>query len=92
MDEPDAQERHALDDPEKNARVVRALLICAPFAFVGCYILAWLQGAETRHSVLIAAVAFAMCLAAAFVIRVMGSKSWIALVALKIVVVFFGRR
>jgi hypothetical protein len=85
-------EPNPLDDPDKRWRAVKALLVCAPFTFVGSYILAWLQGAQTQHSVLIAVVALAMCLAAAGVIHLMGSKSWMALVAVKIALLLVGRR
>jgi hypothetical protein len=87
-----SDEPHALDDPEKRWRVVKALLICAPFAFFGSYILAWLQGAQPQHGALIAALALAMCLGAAGVIHLMGSRSWMALVAVKIALLLVGRR
>jgi hypothetical protein len=83
---------HPLDDPEKKAKVVGLLLKLSPFAFALCYALAWVQGAEAKHCLLIAAMATALCLAAAFVIHVMGSKSWVALVALKIAVLLVGKR
>lgn len=86
-----SEEPNPLDDPEKSWRVVKALLITAPFLFVGSYILAWLQGAQPQHSLLIAGVALGMCLAAAGVIHFMGSKSWIALVMLKVVLMLVAR-
>lgn len=64
-----------LDDPAHRAGVVRALLIATPFLFVFCYILAWAQGAEPRHAVLIAAVGAGMSLSSALAIHVMGSKA-----------------
>lgn len=85
-------EIHALDDPEKRWRVVRALLILSPFLFVFCYLLAWVQGAEARYSLLIAVVGTAMCLATAGVIHTMGSKSWMALVAVKVALMLVKRR
>ena len=92
MSEPQQPEVHALDDPQKRWKVVRTLLILSPFLFVFCYLLAWAQGAETRHSVLIAVVGTAMCLATAGVIHVMGSRSWMALVAVKIALLLVKRR
>ena len=88
---PDEPATHSLDDPEARWRTVKALLIAAPFVFVGCYLLAWVQGAELRFSVLIAAVGGGMSLAAALVIHFMGSKSWMALVALKLALLFVKR-
>ncbi|MGB3502411.1 MAG: hypothetical protein WBA44_12365 [Mesorhizobium sp.] len=73
-------------------RAVKALLICAPFAFFGCYILAWLLGAAPAHAGLIAVVAVAMCLGAAAAIRILGSKAWIALVVLKVALLLVSRR
>jgi len=74
-----------LDDPAQRRRVVRLLLMLTPAMFVFCYLLAWMQGAETRHAVLIAAVGAGMSLAAAAAsIHVMGSKSIFALIALKV--------
>ena len=92
MSEPQQPQTIDLDDPEKRWKVVRTLLILSPFLFVFCYLLAWVQGAETRHSVLIAVVGTAMCLVTAGVIHVMGSKSWMALVAVKIALMFVKRR
>jgi hypothetical protein len=83
---------HPLDYPEKRARTVRLLLWLTPFTFLLCYGLAWVQGAETKHCLLIAAVGAALCLAAAGVIHFMGSKSWMALVAVKIALLLVGRR
>lgn len=88
---PDEPAVHPLDNPETRWRTVKALLITAPFIFVGCYLLAWVQGAELRVSVLIAAVGAAMSLGAALAIHVMGSKSWMALVALKLALLFVKR-
>lgn len=76
-----AGEIHPLDDPQKKARTVRALLVVTPFMFVGCYILAWAQGAEVRHAVLIATVGAVCCATAALAIHLLGSKSRYLLVA-----------
>lgn len=75
-----AEEIHPLDDPEKKARAVRALLVAAPCMFAGCYLLAWVQGAEVRYAVLIAAVGAVGCAGAALTIHLFGSKSRYALV------------
>lgn len=85
-------EPHPLDDPVRKAKVVRLLLILTPVCFVLCYLLSWVQGAETRICVLIGAVAAVMCAAAAGVIHLMGSKSWMALVAVKIALLLIGKR
>jgi hypothetical protein len=81
-----------LDNPETRWRAVKALLVISPFMFVGCYLLAWAQGAEPRYGLLIAAVGTGMCLAAAGTIHLMGSKSIYALIALKVALLLVGRR
>ena len=73
-----------LDDPEKRRKVVRLLLILSPFSFALCFFLALVQGAEPRHCLLIGAIGGAVCLVAAPVIHVMGSKSWIALAVVQL--------
>lgn len=74
-----------LDDPAAKARTVRALLITAPFLFVGSYLLAWVQGAEPKYAGLIAVVAAGGCLATALAIHLLGSKARYLLVALSAV-------
>lgn len=87
-----SEEPHSLDDPVRKARVVRALLWMTPVAFVLCYVLAAVQGAEAKHSLLIAVVGAGMSLSAAFVINLMGSKSWIALVMLKVALMLVAKK
>ncbi|MBX3530931.1 MAG: hypothetical protein KF849_10010 [Rhizobiaceae bacterium] len=72
---PEKPAQPSLDDPVARARIVRALLITAPFLFVGSYLLAWVQGAETKYAGLIAGVALAGCLGTALSIHLLGSKS-----------------
>lgn len=71
-----------LDDPLAKARTVRALLIATPFMFVGCYLLAWVQGAEVRYAVLIAAIGAGGCAATALAIHLLGAKARYLLVLL----------
>ena len=85
-------EPHPLDDPERRRSVVRTLLILSPFLFIGSYLLAAVQGAPPRESLLIAGVALAMCLGAALVIHLMGSKSGWALVVVQIVLALAKKR
>ncbi len=92
MSEPSEVDPDSLDHPEKKAKVVRALLWLTPFTFVLCWFLASVQGAEPRHSLLIAVIGAAMCLGAAGAIHLMGSKSWMALVAVKIALLLVGKR
>ena len=72
---PAAQPPPTLDDPVARARTVRALLIATPCLFVGCYLLAWVQGAEPRYAGLIGAIAAIGSLATALAIHLLGSKS-----------------
>ncbi|MGE0499438.1 MAG: hypothetical protein AB7I79_09290 [Rhizobiaceae bacterium] len=88
----DEKQIHVLDDPEKKPRIVRALVWMTPAIFALCYFLAWIQGAGPRHCLLIAGVGAGMCASAALVIHVMGSKSWMALVALKVALLLVGKR
>jgi hypothetical protein len=74
-----------LDDPVAKSKTVRALLIATPFLFVGCYLLAWVQGAEPRYSLLIAAVGAGGSAATALAIHLLGSKSRYLLVLLSAV-------
>lgn len=90
--EAEMSEPNPLDDPEKRGRVVRTLLGATVFLFAFCYVLAWAQGAPPRHALLIAVVGAAMCLAAAGVIHLMGSKSVWALAVVKIALVLAKRR
>jgi len=85
------QPKQSLDDPVYRGRAVRALLVTSPFAFIGCYLLAWVQGAATGHALVIAAAALGMCLAAAAAIHVMGSRAWIALLVVKSVLLLVKR-
>jgi len=87
MDEP-----HPLDDPAARRRVVRALLTLSPFMFAFTWWLAWIQGAAPRDCLLIAAIGLAMCLGAALVIHLMGSKSATALMIAKLVLGLAKRR
>lgn len=77
-------EPHPLDDPSKKRRVVRLLAVLAPAMLVFCYVLAWLQGAQPAYAGLIGLAGCLLCLGAAAAIQIMGSKAWMALVALKI--------
>lgn len=81
----------SLDDPEIRRRTVRALLITAPFLFVGSYALAAAQGAAGKHALLIAVVALLMCLGTAACIHLMGSKSGIVASILALLLALFGR-
>ena len=69
----------SLDDPEVKRRTVRALVRIPPFLFVGSYLLAAAQGAQSRHSLLIAAIAVGMSLGAAACIHLFGSQSAVIL-------------
>lgn len=85
MSEQQPPQPPTLDDPVAKARTVRALLIATPFLFVGCYLLAWIQGAEPRYSLLIAAVGAGGCAATALAIHLLGSKSRYLLILLSAV-------
>ncbi len=85
-------EQKSLDDPVQQARVVRALLIASPFMFVGCYVLAAIQGAEPYYALIIALTGIAMTLGAALAIRLLGSKSKWALVVVQVVLMLLAMK
>ncbi len=63
------------DTPDKRQRVVRLLLILSPVMFVFCLVLAGLQGADIRSSVIIAFAGLAMCLGFAGLYAIRGTQS-----------------
>lgn len=85
-------EANDLDDPVRKAKLVGLLLKLTPFMFAFCYFLAWVQGAQTNISLVIAGVGAALCAGAAIAIQLLGSKSWIALVLLKVAILVTMKR
>lgn len=81
-----------LDDPEQRARVVRVLLIASPFMFVGCYVLAAIQGAEAFYALVIALAGTGMALGAALAIGLLGSNAKWALVVVQVVLMLLAAR
>lgn len=69
------QVRGPRDTPEQRQRVASLLLKLSPLMFVLCYVLAAVQGAKWQQSLLIAVVGTLMCLGAAGVYKLRGSKS-----------------
>ena len=69
------QVRGPRDMPEQRQRVASLLLKLSPLMFVLCYVLAAVQGAKWQQSLLIAVVGKLMCLGAAGVYKLRGSKS-----------------
>ena len=67
------------------------LLKLSPLMFILCYVLAAVQGAKWPHSLLIAVVGTAMCLGAAGLYKLRGSKSASDLVWLNILLRLFTR-
>ncbi len=69
------QVRGPRDMPEQRQRFASLLLKLSPLMFVLCYVLAAVQGAKWQQSLLIAVVGTLMCLGAAGVYKLRGSKS-----------------
>jgi hypothetical protein len=69
------QVRGPRDMPEQRQRVASLLLKLSRLMFVLCYVLAAVQGAKWQQSLLIAVVGTLMCLGAAGVYKLRGSKS-----------------
>ena len=63
------------DTPEKRQHVVRLLLVLSPIMFVFCFVLARIQDADARSSLIIAFVGFAMCLGLAGLYALRGVQS-----------------
>lgn len=82
----------SLDDPATRASVVRVLLIATPCMFVGCYVLAFVQGAEAFYALVIALAGSAMSLGAALAIYALGSNAKWALVVVQIVMMLLAAR
>jgi len=80
-------EQPTLDDPARRWRTVKALLVATPFLFAGCYVLAYLQGAQPRHALLIAGVAAVGSLGAAGSIHLLGSQAKWVLVGVQAVLI-----
>lgn len=85
------QVRGPRDMPEQRQRVASLLLKLSPLMFVLCYVLAVVQGAKWQQSLLIAVVGTLMCLGAAGVYKLRGSKSADDLVWLNILLRLFTR-
>ncbi|MBN9594662.1 MAG: hypothetical protein J0G36_04840 [Afipia sp.] len=85
------QVRGPRDMPEQRQRVASLLLKLSPLMFVLCYVLAVVQGAKWQQSLLIAVVGTLMCLGAAGVYKLRGSKSADDLVWLNILLRLFVR-
>lgn len=79
------------DTPERRQRVAALLLKLSPLMFVLCYVLAAIQGARWQDSLLIAVVGTIMCLGAAGLYKLRGSKSSGDLVWLNIILRLFSR-
>lgn len=78
------------DTPEQRQRIAALLLKLSPLMFVLCYVLAAVQGAKWQHSLLIAVVAL-MCIGAAGIYKLRGSKSASDFVWLNILLRLFTR-
>ena len=82
-----SEEQPSLDDPAQRWKTVRTLLVLTPFLFVGCYLLAYWQGAAPRHALLIAGIAGAGCLGTAGAIHLLGSQAKWVLVFVQVLLV-----
>lgn len=79
-----------LDDPEVKRRLVSVLLKLTPLAFIGCWLLAALQGANAFDSTLIAGVAAVGALGTAHSIRLFGSGSRHVLTGVMVILAILG--
>ncbi len=61
--------------PERAQRAARALFVLTPFSFVLCWVLAAVQGADARICLIISTVGMIMCLCAALLFKLRGSKA-----------------
>ncbi len=79
------------DTPEQHQRIAALLFKLSPLMFVFCYVLAAVQGARWQDSLLISAVGTLMCLGAAGLYKLRGSKSAGDLVWINIILRMFTR-
>lgn len=79
-------------DPELNKSAARTLLWITPFAFVGTYLLAAVQGAEPKHCALIGGVMVVGCLGTAALLRLRGSKAAGDMAWIRILLALLARR
>ncbi len=79
------------DTPEQRQRIAVLLLKLSPLMFVLCYVLAAVQGAKWQHSLLIAVVGALMCIGAAGIYKLRGSRSASDFVWLNILLRLFTR-
>ena len=61
--------------PEKAERIARALFIMTPVSFVLCWALSAVQGADTRTCLIVSIAGMLICLAAALLFKLRGSKA-----------------
>lgn len=78
--------------PEYYRRMARLLLVLSPVMFVMCYALAAAQGAEPKHSLLIAAVGTIGCLGASALVHLRGAKAGSDAVWIRLILALFARR
>jgi len=67
--------REQRDTPEQRRRIATLLLKLSPLMFVLCYVLAAVQGARWQDSLLVAVAGIFLCLGAAGLYALRGSKS-----------------
>ncbi len=79
------------DTPEQRHRIAALLFKLSPLMFVLCYVLAAVQGARWQDSLLISVVGTLMCLGAAGLYKLRGSKSAGDLVWINIILRLFTR-
>ncbi|MCR6734649.1 MAG: hypothetical protein NVV83_11445 [Afipia sp.] len=91
MSDPQQDTDEQRDTPELRLRVAALLLKLSPLMFALCYVLAAVQGAQWQHSLLISVVGTAMCLGAAGLYKLRGSKSASDLVWINILLRLFTR-
>ena len=89
--DPTQQEQGAPQQGAPERHLAWLLLKLSPLAFVLCYVLAAVQGARWRDSLLIAVVGTLMCLGAAGLYKLRGSKAGSDMVWLNILLRLFTR-
>lgn len=81
-----------IHDQEYWRRVVRSLVVISPFSFVLVYVLAAVQGATWKLSLLLGLTMFFGCLVAAGLFRLRGSKAAEDAIWLKLILALLVRR
>lgn len=82
----------SLEDPDYRKRLVRTILVVSPLGFLIAYGLGRWQGGSQQLSVIMGAILFAGCLAAAALFHFRGSKAGNDVLIIRIILALLRQR